>query len=124
MRESIESVLCGGEHARLALIRDRLEVGRAFGRVPASVGQLPLVRDFEREAKRLRLKLSIERTALELDLRKENDRDRSRLLHRLRVLEVPWGTSRETVRSQIKHIMGKLGVRRQSGIAALVASLT
>ena len=33
-------------------------------------------------------------------------------------------TSRETVRSQIKHIMGKLGVRRQSGIAALVASLT
>lgn len=32
-------------------------------------------------------------------------------------------TSRETVRSQIKQIMGKLGVRRQSGIAALVASL-
>lgn len=33
------------------------------------------------------------------------------------------GTARETVRSQIKQIMGKLGVRRQSGIAALVASL-
>lgn len=33
------------------------------------------------------------------------------------------GTARETVRSQIKQIMGKLGVRRQSGVAALVASL-
>jgi hypothetical protein len=91
LREAIEAVLCNGERARMALIRTRLEVGEAIGQVPENAGQVPLARDFERETKRLRLKLSTAQTPLDLDLRKETDRDRSRLLHRLRILGVEWG---------------------------------
>ncbi|MDB4977420.1 MAG: hypothetical protein JWN48_5761 [Myxococcaceae bacterium] len=91
LREAIEAVLCGGERAPLLLIRDQLEIADALGRVPEQAGKVPLVRDFEREAKRLRLKLSTEQVQLELDLRGDTDRDRSRLLHRLDVLEVAWG---------------------------------
>ena len=98
LRESIESVLCGGEPARLALIRDRLEIGEALGRVPEGAPQVPLARDLEREAKRLRLKLSAEDVALDFDLRKDTDRDRSRLLHRLTILGVAWGRPHRTTR--------------------------
>lgn len=91
LREAIEAVLCGGDRMRLALIRARLEIGTALGQVPEQAGQVPLMRDFEREVKRLRLKLSSEQVQLELDLRKDTDRDRSRLLHRLQVLRVEWG---------------------------------
>jgi hypothetical protein len=106
LRESVLSVLCGGDAVRLAVVRDRLEIGEALGEIPEGTPQLPLQRDFEREARRLRLKLTTERLTLDLDLRKDNDRDRSRLFHRLRVLGVPWaeplsssrgtGTFRET----------------------------
>jgi hypothetical protein len=91
LREAIEAVLCGGERARMALIRAKLEVGEALGEVPEHAGQVPIARDFEREAKRLRLKLSTAQTPLDLDLRKDTDRDKSRLLHRLSILGVDWG---------------------------------
>jgi len=91
LREAIEAVLCGGEASRLALIRSGLEIGEALGAVPEGAGQVPLARDFEREVKRLRMKITTEQLPLVLDLRKDNDLDRSRLLHRLRVLGVEWG---------------------------------
>lgn len=91
LREAIAAVLCGGDPVRLALIRARLEIGEGLGQVPENAGQVPLVRDFEREIKRLRLKLSSEQTSLELDLRKDLDRERSRLIHRLGVLGIEWG---------------------------------
>lgn len=108
LREAVLSVLCGSDAVRLGVVRDRLEIGETLGEVPDGTPQVPLQRDFEREAKRLRLKLTTGRLTLDLDLRKENDRDRSRLFHRLRVLGVDWaepistgrgtGTFRETFR--------------------------
>lgn len=91
LRHAIEAVLCGGEPARLALVRSNLEVGERLGEVPDDVGRVPLMRSFEQELKRLRLKLTSEHLQLELDLRKENDRDRSRLFHRMQALGVAWG---------------------------------
>jgi hypothetical protein len=91
LRDAIEAVLAGGERARLALIRTRLEIGDNMGQVPESAGQVPLQRDFERACKSLRLKLSPEVITLELDLRKPLDRARSELVHRLQLLEVEWG---------------------------------
>jgi hypothetical protein len=41
--------------------------------------------------RRLRMKATPEPTTLELDLRKDSDRDRGRLLRRLALLQVPWG---------------------------------
>jgi hypothetical protein len=52
---------------------------------------VPLQRDLAREQKRLRLKVEINKSSLALDLRKEFDLDRSHLLHRLNLLNVPWG---------------------------------
>ncbi len=108
LREAVLAVLCGGDTLALALVHHRLEVGDALGEIPDGTPQLPLQRDFEREAKRLRLKLTPQRLTLDLDLRKDNDRDRSRLFHRLRVLGVAWaeplsasrgtGTFRESFR--------------------------
>jgi hypothetical protein len=93
LREAILTVLCAGDTTRVAFIRDKLEVGEDLGEVPPGAAQVPVQRDFEREARRLRLKLTTEKTLLELDLRKENDRDRSRLLQRLAILGVDWGES-------------------------------
>lgn len=92
LREAIESVLVSGDGTRLALVRAKLEIGEALGSVADDAGKVPLMRHFEQELKRLRLKLTAEITTLELDLRKDLDLARSRLLHRLRVLDVPWGT--------------------------------
>ncbi len=49
--------------------------------------------------KSLRLPPSSESKLQELDLRKDMDRERSRLLHRLRLLDIPWGTPEEDRRS-------------------------
>lgn len=98
LREAIETVLAGGERARLALIRSKLEVGDAIGKVPENAGQVPLMRDFERECKRLRLRLTPDVITLELDLRKPFDRERSELVHRLQLLGIEWGQIEESER--------------------------
>lgn len=91
LRDAIEAVLAGGAHAKLALIRTQLEIGERLGQVPERAGQAPLLRDFERTCKSLRLKLSPELVTLELDLRRPLDRARSELVHRLQLLEIDWG---------------------------------
>ena len=86
LREAALAALCGGETERLALIRDRLEIGEKLGEVPAETPTIPLQHDLQRLQKRLRLKPSAEER--HLDLREENGRARSELLHRLRLLGI------------------------------------
>jgi hypothetical protein len=59
--------------------------------VSADVPQVPLALDIAREQKRLRLPPAAQARELELDLRTPGDRDRSTLLHRLALLDIPWG---------------------------------
>lgn len=75
----------------LALIREHLVIGERLGAVPAETPAVPLQQDLAREQKRLRLAPEAGERVLELDLRREIDLDRSRLLHRLRLLGLPWG---------------------------------
>jgi hypothetical protein len=75
----------------MRLVRRRLEVGDVLGEVPSETPSTPLARDLAELQKRLRLKPSSEIRHLDLDVRKENDLARSRLLHRLRMLGIPWG---------------------------------
>ncbi|MGW6130672.1 DUF5682 family protein [Cellulomonas sp. NPDC055163] len=89
--EATRAVLCEGDDAVLALVTARLVVGEALGTVPESVPTVPLASDLRASARRLRLKVEPLARTLELDVRKEIDRERSRLLHRLRVLGVGWG---------------------------------
>ncbi|KOX22911.1 hypothetical protein ADL06_23045 [Streptomyces sp. NRRL F-6491] len=89
--DAVRAVLCEGSDVPLALVRDRLVVGDVLGEVPDDAPAVPLQRDLTRRQRTLRLKPEAEERELALDLRKETDGDRSRLLHRLRLLGVHWG---------------------------------
>ena len=91
LNEAVQSVFCFGGDAPLRLIHDKLIVGETLGRVPDATPLAPLQQDLQREQKRLRLKAEANEKTLDLDLRKETDLERSRLLHRLHLLGVPWG---------------------------------
>ncbi len=89
--EAAGTVLTTGEDAPLRLIQRELLVGHRLGTVADGAPTVPLQRDLDQRRKTLRLKVSAARETLRLDLRAENDLARSRFLHRLRLLRVPWG---------------------------------
>ncbi|MFG3100361.1 DUF5682 family protein [Streptomyces sp. NPDC048182] len=89
--DAVRAVMCEGSDVPLALIHDRLVVGDVLGEVPPDAPAVPLQRDLARLQRRLRLRPEAQPRELELDLRKETDAGRSRLLHRLRLLGVGWG---------------------------------
>ncbi|NNN38277.1 hypothetical protein HLK59_49930, partial [Streptomyces sp. S3(2020)] len=89
--DAVRAVMCEGSDVPLSLVRDRLVVGDVLGEVPQAAPAVPLQRDLDRTQRRLRLKPEALERELELDLRKETDAGRSRLLHRLRLLAVGWG---------------------------------
>ena len=89
--DAVQAIFCFGDRTPMGLIHERLVVGARLGEVPADAPQVPLQRDFQRETKRLRLAPEALDKTVDLDLRKDNDLDRSRLLHRLRLLGVLWG---------------------------------
>ncbi|MFF9816879.1 DUF5682 family protein [Streptomyces sp. NPDC014006] len=89
--DAVRAVMCDGSDVPLALVHDRLVVGDVLGEVPQTAPAVPLQRDLGRLQRRLRLKPEAAERELELDLRKETDAERSRLLHRLRLLRITWG---------------------------------
>ncbi|MFI6658233.1 DUF5682 family protein [Streptomyces sp. NPDC050523] len=89
--DAVRAVMCEGSDVPLALVHDRLVVGDVLGEVPQAAPAVPLQRDLDRTQRRLRLKPEALERELELDLRKETDTGRSRLLHRLRLLGIAWG---------------------------------
>ncbi|GIE33035.1 hypothetical protein Ait01nite_060800 [Actinoplanes italicus] len=96
--EAAEAVMCDGEPLRAELIARRLVVGERLGSVPDDMPAMPLVRDLTAQQRSLRLKPAATERDLDLDLRQDNDLRRSRLLHRLGVLAVPWGQRAATRR--------------------------
>lgn len=89
--DAVRAVMCDGSDVPLALVHDRLVVGDVLGEVPDTAPAVPLQRDLTALQRRLRLKPEALERELELDLRKETDAGRSRLLHRLRLLGIGWG---------------------------------
>ena len=89
--DAIRAVLCEGSDVPMGLVHGRLVVGDVLGEVPENAPAVPLQRDLQREQRAVRLKPTASERELELDLRKETDAARSRLLHRLRLLGVGWG---------------------------------
>ncbi|MFJ5921998.1 DUF5682 family protein [Kitasatospora sp. NPDC092948] len=98
--DAVRAVMCDGSDLALALIHDRLVVGDALGEVPDGAPAVPLRRDLTRLQRTLRLKPEATSRELVLDLRKDLDAERSRLLHRLRLLGLHWGRPvRDSVQS-------------------------
>ncbi|MFI6458959.1 DUF5682 family protein [Streptomyces sp. NPDC050538] len=89
--DAVRAVMCEGSDVPLSLVHDRLVVGDVLGEVPPGAPAVPLQRDLDRLQRKLRIKPEALERELELDLRKETDAGRSRLLHRLRLLRIEWG---------------------------------
>jgi hypothetical protein len=99
LHEAARTVLTLGDESVLHFIRDALAVGDRLGAVPPDVPTVPLQRDVEQAQKSLRLKPEALQKTLDLDLRNANDLARSHLLHRLGLLELPWGALAKVGRS-------------------------
>src|SRR3954470_10596839 len=89
--EATRAVLCGGNDVLLDLVTREAVVGELLGSVPGETPQAPVAADLAAHARRLRMKRDAAERVVELDLRKPNDLEKSRLLHRLRILGVHWG---------------------------------
>ncbi|MGH2494579.1 MAG: DUF5682 family protein [Ktedonobacteraceae bacterium] len=100
LREAIQTVLCHGNAEPMRLIRDKLEIGEKLGEVPPETPAVPLQRDLENRQRKLRFKPSPAIESYDFDLRKDTDRQRSQLLHQLRLLHIEWGKPQ---RSSQKH---------------------
>ncbi len=98
--EATRAVLCDGDELLLDLVTRQLVVGESLGEVPDATPTVPLEADLRARSKSLRLKRSPSDKELSLDLRADFDRQRSQLLHRLRLIEVDWAVpTQSTVRS-------------------------
>jgi hypothetical protein len=93
--EAARAVLCEGSDLLTALIQRRLVVGERLGTVPPATPMVPLQRDLQDQQRHLKLRPEVIGPGprdYDLDLRKPNDLARSRLLYRLALLGVHWGT--------------------------------
>ncbi|HFC11429.1 MAG TPA: hypothetical protein ENJ56_01200, partial [Anaerolineae bacterium] len=91
LMEATQTVMCGGNVEPMKLIERKLSVGERMGRVADGVPLVPLQRDLRATQKQLDLHPYPESSTLTLDLRQEQDLQRSHLLHRLNLLKIPWG---------------------------------
>ncbi|MDR1238221.1 MAG: DUF5682 family protein, partial [Propionibacteriaceae bacterium] len=89
--EAVRSVLCEGDNTLSGFVQRELIVGEELGTVPEGVPLVPLEADLRATAKSLRLAFTEVPRELDLDLRKDFDRRRSALLHRLNICGLPWG---------------------------------
>ncbi|PXX68944.1 hypothetical protein DFR70_102630 [Nocardia tenerifensis] len=90
--EATRAVMCAGDETMLRLVVKELVIGEALGTVPEGTPTVPLDADLRARIRTLRMKQEALSRVVDLDLRKEREVERSRLLHRLRVLDIPWGT--------------------------------
>ncbi|UYV15926.1 DUF5682 family protein [Porphyrobacter sp. ULC335] len=91
MHDATLAALCHGDEIAYRLIERRLLFGERVGAVDPAVPQMPLAADLERWQKRCRLKPEDLEREIALDLRTEAGLMKSTLLHRLALINVPWG---------------------------------
>lgn len=91
LNEATLSILCNGEPVMMSLLQNELIVSDRIGEVPVDIPKPPLQLDIEKQQKKLRLPPTADWKDYTLDLRKENDLERSVFLHRLLLLEIKWG---------------------------------
>lgn len=96
-RPGLEEVLDAADAVMggLPLVRRRLVVGSAIGRVPDGAPQVPLARDLARRQRAARLTPGADERIVEFDLRTPNGVRRSHLLHQLVALGIGWGSLEE-----------------------------
>lgn len=96
LQEATLSTMCMGETLLTEFIRTELVVSPRLGRIPQDCPKPPLQVDIEKSIKRLRLPLTEEGKEITLDLREEKDLEKSIFLHRLSLLDIPFGNTVNT----------------------------
>jgi Family of unknown function (DUF5682) len=91
MQDASLSVMCHGDDVLLRLIARKLVIGDEIGEIDEGVPQMPLAADLQQWQKKLRMKPSASEKDLAVDLRTEAGLLKSALLHRLLLIDVPWG---------------------------------
>lgn len=94
LREAAITVFSSGDDTTIKLIEKQLVIGNRMGKVPPEIPVIPLQKDLEKQIKTARLskeRKSPEKLTKELDLRKNTNLLASHLLHRLRLIRIPWG---------------------------------
>ena len=94
--EATQTVMCFGEAAPLKLIQEKLIVSERMGAVPPDAPMVPLQRDLYHLQRELKLRPEPTKSTLTLDLRNDMHLKRSHLLHRLNLLNIPWGAALPT----------------------------
>jgi hypothetical protein len=92
--------ICFGNQIIWDSVADELLIGSEVGSIPDGVPLAPLLEDLQRQQKAARLKPEAFQRELLLDLRTESGLFRSTLLHRLAILNVPWGRLDDPGRSR------------------------
>ncbi len=93
LREAALTVICRGETLMLEIIEKELLIGDVIGKVPEKLAS-PLQKDLEKQVKSARLTAAFNTTKTvekTLDLRNGSNLLASHLLHRLCILDIPWG---------------------------------
>lgn len=104
LQEAAATVFFQGSDRPLELLEKKLVFGEAFGKVPSNVPGVPLQKDLEKSIKTARLSSAYQRfeeVKKTFDLRKETNLKASQLLHRLRLLGIPWGNLQEVSQHQL-----------------------
>jgi hypothetical protein len=94
MEHAALAVFAPGSDAAFAMIRRKAVLGDAMGKVPPTLPAPPLWDDLEKTVKSVRLSKEFQcpdSLRKDLDLRLDTPLRASHLLHRLLLLEVPWG---------------------------------
>ena len=92
LNDAVQSVMLFADPLPMQLLQQKLIIGERLGHVPDDSPMTPLQKDLAAQQKRLRLMPTASHTELVLDLRKDNDLQRSYLLRQLRLLGINWGT--------------------------------
>ena len=91
MREASLAAMCDGNPVPLAMLERKLYIGERVGEIGERVPQNPLARDLAAWQRKTRLKPQDLQLEIKLDLRSEAGLLKSTLLHRLTLINVPWG---------------------------------
>ena len=91
MRDASLAAMCDGNPVPLAMLERKLYIGERVGEIGERVPQNPLARDLAAWQRKTRLKPQDLELEIKLDLRSDAGLLKSTLLHRLNLINVPWG---------------------------------
>lgn len=91
IRDAIIACLCFGEKTIWDHIENDILLGNRVGTVSDDAPLIPLLEDLQQQQKRCKLKAEALSKELSVDLRTESGLHKSILLHRLKIIGVPWG---------------------------------